>query len=100
MFLESYFPVLLFILVGILVGIVPMLLGRALGPHKPDPQKLSPYECGFEAFVFRTTDEPSRMKDAQGSSVDFDTQLLVHRRESEKWYVGRHEACTMARKVS
>ena len=50
MFLESYFPVLLFILVGILVGIVPMLLGRALAPHKPDPQKLSPYECGFEAF--------------------------------------------------
>ena len=50
MFLESYFPVLLFILVGILVGIVPMLLGRALGPYKPDPQKLSPYECGFEAF--------------------------------------------------
>ena len=27
-----------------------MLLGRVLGPHKPDPQKLSPYECGFEAF--------------------------------------------------
>ena len=50
MFLDSYFPVLLFILIGILVGIVPMLLGRLLGPHKPDPQKLSPYECGFDAF--------------------------------------------------
>ena len=50
MLLENYFPVLLFILIGILVGIVPKLLGRALGPHKPDPQKLSPYECGFEAF--------------------------------------------------
>ncbi|EZP38377.1 NADH-quinone oxidoreductase subunit A [Janthinobacterium sp. TB1-E2] len=50
MLLENYFPVLLFILIGILVGIVPMLLGRALGPHKPDAQKLSPYECGFEAF--------------------------------------------------
>lgn len=50
MLLENYFPVLLFILVGILVGIVPMLLGRVLGPHKPDPQKLSQYECGFEAF--------------------------------------------------
>lgn len=50
MLLENYFPVLLFILIGILVGIVSMLLGRVLGPHKPDPQKLSPYECGFEAF--------------------------------------------------
>ncbi|WP_215407215.1 hypothetical protein [Janthinobacterium sp. JC611] len=36
MLVESYFPVLLFILIGILVGVVPMPLGRALGPHKPD----------------------------------------------------------------
>lgn len=54
--LENYFPVLLFILVGIGVGIVPQVLGRILGPHKPDAQKLSPYECGFEAF------EDARMK--------------------------------------
>jgi NADH-quinone oxidoreductase subunit A len=54
--LENYFPVLLFILVGIGVGIVPQVLGRILGPHNPDAQKLSPYECGFEAF------EDARMK--------------------------------------
>lgn len=50
MFLEQYLPVLLFILVGIGVGIAPMLLGRLLGPHRPDAAKNSPYECGFEAF--------------------------------------------------
>ena len=54
--LETYFPVLLFILVGIGVGVVPQVLGRLIGPHKPDPEKLSPYECGFEAF------EDARMK--------------------------------------
>ena len=48
--LESYFPVLLFILVGIGVGGGAMLIGRLLAPHRPDGQKLSPYECGFEAF--------------------------------------------------
>lgn len=52
--LESYFPVLLFILVGLLIGVVPMLLGKGvsmlLGTDKPDQAKLSPYECGFEAF--------------------------------------------------
>lgn len=48
--LEDYFPVLLFILVGIAVGVMPQVLGRVLGPHRPDEQKLSPYECGFEAF--------------------------------------------------
>jgi len=54
--LEDYFPVLLFILVGIGVGVMPQVLGRVLAPHKPDAQKLSPYECGFEAF------EDARMK--------------------------------------
>ncbi len=48
--LNNYFPVLLFIVVGLAVGVAPMLLGRLLAPYKPDPEKLSPYECGFEPF--------------------------------------------------
>ena len=54
--LEQYLPVLLFILVGIGVGVVPQVLGFILGPNRPDPAKNSPYECGFEAF------EDARMK--------------------------------------
>jgi NADH-quinone oxidoreductase subunit A len=54
--LAEYFPILLFILVGTAVGVVPMILGKLLGPNRPDPEKLSPYECGFEAF------EDARMK--------------------------------------
>ncbi|MCA3131545.1 MAG: NADH-quinone oxidoreductase subunit A [Betaproteobacteria bacterium] len=58
--LENYFPILLFILIGLLVGAVPIALGggitRLLGHHRPDAEKLSPYECGFEAF------EDARMK--------------------------------------
>jgi len=48
--LEEYLPVLLFILVGIAVGIAPQVLGYILGPNRPDSAKNSPYECGFEAF--------------------------------------------------
>jgi NADH-quinone oxidoreductase subunit A len=48
--LEQYFPILLFILVGIAVGVVPVALGWLIGPNRPDSEKLSPYECGFEAF--------------------------------------------------
>ena len=48
--LQQYFPVLLFIIVGLGVGVAPVLLGRLIGPNKPDSEKLSPYECGFEAF--------------------------------------------------
>ena len=54
--LENYLPILLFILVGLAFGIVPIMAGWLLAPNKPDAQKLSPYECGFEAF------EDARMK--------------------------------------
>ena len=54
--LDQYLPVLLFILVGVAVGVVPQVLGYILGPNRPDAEKNSPYECGFEAF------EDARMK--------------------------------------
>ncbi len=54
--LDNYLPVLLFILVGIAFGFLPILMGRMLGPHRPNPEKLSAYECGFEPF------EDARMK--------------------------------------
>ena len=54
--LEQYLPILLFILVGLTVGVVLLSVGSVLSPNRPDPAKLSPYECGFEAF------EDARMK--------------------------------------
>jgi len=54
--LAEYFPILLFLLVGLAVGVAPVVLGALLAPRKPDPEKYSPYECGFEAF------EDARMK--------------------------------------
>jgi len=54
--LENYFPVLMFIAVGIVLGAVLLAVGGVLSPNKPDAKKLSPYECGFEAF------EDARMK--------------------------------------
>jgi NADH-quinone oxidoreductase subunit A len=58
--LDNYFPVLMFIAVALGVGVAPICLGRGmsllLGTHQPNAEKLSPYECGFEAF------EDARMK--------------------------------------
>lgn len=54
--LENYFPVLLFIVVATVVGGAPLLISRLVAPHRPYDAKLSPYECGFEAF------EDARMK--------------------------------------
>jgi NADH-quinone oxidoreductase subunit A len=54
--LEQYFPILLFIGFGLFLGLAMLTVGRLVSPYRPDPQKLSPYECGFEAF------EDARMK--------------------------------------
>ena len=54
--LESYLPILLFLAIGAAFGVMPLMAGFVLGPRRPDPEKLSPYECGFEAF------EDARMK--------------------------------------
>ena len=52
--LANYCPILLFIIVGLGFGFAGLLLGgglsRLLGVHRPNSEKLSPYECGFEAF--------------------------------------------------
>jgi NADH-quinone oxidoreductase subunit A len=54
--LENYFPILLFIAIAFVFGGLMVAVGTLLGPHRPDSEKLSPYECGFEAF------EDARMK--------------------------------------
>ena len=48
--LGEYLPILLFLFVSTGLGIVLLIMGWALGPKRPDAEKLSPYECGFEAF--------------------------------------------------
>ena len=48
--LASYFPVLVFICVALFIGIAALILGKLLGPRRPDKAKDSPYECGFDAF--------------------------------------------------
>lgn len=49
-FLLQYLPILLFILVAGGLSVVMILASLLAGPRKPDPEKLSAYECGFDAF--------------------------------------------------
>ncbi len=48
--LAEYWPVLLFIGVAIGLGLALLAIGLLAGPSRPEPEKLAPYECGFEAF--------------------------------------------------
>ncbi len=54
--LSEYLPILLFIGIATVLGVVLLVAGSVLSPSNPDPEKASPYECGFEAF------EDARMK--------------------------------------
>ena len=54
--LQNYVPILIFLGVAAALGSLLMALGYLFGPRRPDAEKLSAYECGFEAF------SDSRMK--------------------------------------
>ncbi len=54
--LDEYVPILLFIAVGLAVGIGAAGAGFVFGPRRPYAEKNTPYECGFEPF------EDARMK--------------------------------------
>jgi NADH-quinone oxidoreductase subunit A len=54
--LQGYLPILVFIAIAMIIGVVLLALGLILGGGQKDPEKLSSYECGFEPF------EDSRIK--------------------------------------
>jgi NADH-quinone oxidoreductase subunit A len=49
-FLLEYLPILLFMGIAVVLGGVLVVVPLILAPTKPDPEKLSAYECGFNAF--------------------------------------------------
>ena len=48
--LENYLPILIFMGISLAIGLVPVVLGSLLAPSRPNSEKLSQYECGFEPF--------------------------------------------------
>ncbi|ARB92491.1 MULTISPECIES: NADH-quinone oxidoreductase subunit A [Legionella] len=48
--LSQYFPVLIFIIIGVALGLAMIGAGSLFSKHMPDNAKNAPYECGFGAF--------------------------------------------------
>jgi NADH-quinone oxidoreductase subunit A len=55
-FLLQYLPVVIFLGIGAVIGVAFLVAAAVLAPNAPDAEKLSAYECGFNAF------DDSRMK--------------------------------------
>ena len=49
-FLKDYLSIIIFIFVALFLSIGFIVLNFVFSPKNPDPEKLSAYECGFEAF--------------------------------------------------
>ena len=49
-FLTDYLYIIIFILIALVLSIGFIVLNYLFSPKNPDPEKLSAYECGFEAF--------------------------------------------------
>ena len=48
--LQDYLPLVIFIGVAFVISVGLMIAPFLIAPRNPDPEKLSAYECGFEAF--------------------------------------------------
>jgi NADH-quinone oxidoreductase subunit A len=55
-FLLQYLPIVIFFAIAAVLGIAFIAAAGVLAPSRPDPEKISAYECGFNAF------EDARMK--------------------------------------
>ena len=62
-FLKDYFSILLFLLIALALSIGFIVMNFLFSPKKPDPEKLSAYECGFEPF--------------QDSRMEFDVRFYL-----------------------
>ena len=55
-FLKDYLPIIIFLIIALGMSCAFVVINFILSPKRPDPEKLSAYECGFEPF------EDSRME--------------------------------------
>ncbi|MEE9273660.1 MAG: NADH-quinone oxidoreductase subunit A [Robiginitomaculum sp.] len=56
MFLREYLPIVFLLFVGFVISLAFLVLAKIFAPSDPDAEKISTYECGFNAF------DDSRMK--------------------------------------
>ena len=49
-FLQEYLSIILFLIIALSLSVAFIVINFILSPKKPDPEKLSAYECGFEPF--------------------------------------------------
>src|SRR5512139_1123947 len=75
-YLTKYFPVFLFIFVGLILGMLTLLVSYFVQPKYPEPEKLSTYECGAEPFSDARMPFPVRYYIFAMLFVIFDVEVI------------------------
>ena len=75
-YLNSYFPILLFIFVALAFGVVTLIVSYLVQPKYPEPEKLSTYECGSEPFSDARMPFPIRYYIFAMLFVIFDIEII------------------------
>jgi NADH-quinone oxidoreductase subunit A len=75
-YLNSYFPILLFIFVALAFGVVTLIVSYLVQPKYPEPEKLSTYECGSEPFSDARMPFPVRYYIFAMLFVIFDIEII------------------------
>ena len=87
-FLSEYLSIIIFLFIAIFLSIGFVLANFLAAPSNPDPEKLSAYECGFEAFDdFVRGPIAIVSSDEEGEEQDLDVNefmLLIHSDGSHK----------------
>jgi NADH-quinone oxidoreductase subunit A len=48
--MAAYIPILVFLMIATVIAVAMLAIPRIIAPKRPYGEKMSPYECGFEAF--------------------------------------------------
>ncbi|MGE3151091.1 MAG: NADH-quinone oxidoreductase subunit A [Nitrospiraceae bacterium] len=75
-YLNSYFPILLFIFIALAFGVVTLVVSYLVQPKYPEPEKLSTYECGSEPFSDARMPFPVRYYIFAMLFVIFDIEII------------------------
>ena len=81
-FLQNYLPIIIFLVLALGLSCAFVVINFILSPKKPDPEKLSAYECGFEPFEDSRMEFDVRFYEKSGGSEGTRTLDLSRDRRS------------------
>lgn len=76
--IANYFPIIVFLCISCALATIIILIPSFFASHKPDKEKISPYECGFEPFADTRGRFDIRFYLVSILFIIFDLEIIFH----------------------